>query len=203
MRNVWDLTAEEAAEQALNSDPETRVADELVAQLFSEQAFLIEASNDEIRNTFPPDEAATILAYRLQQDSSQSDLGDFDTRLVASSGLVASIWLAFPNAVPQTMPRAEGGYTSNHVVRIGDGYISLIARWTRQSLSLSWEHVALPASSYILGVFRATTDDSLLTRPYVLGRLDAGDWNALAEDLGFDLDQPWLLQIVVISDIEQ
>jgi len=61
MRNLWELTPEEAAEQAGLSASDTREADELVAPIMAEQMFLLEASEAEIAAVLPPDEAAYVL----------------------------------------------------------------------------------------------------------------------------------------------
>jgi hypothetical protein len=68
MRNVWDLTSDELSTLAARSSAATRAAHELMAPIFAEQTFLLEATDEEIRAALSPGDADYVIAGR-QHDS--------------------------------------------------------------------------------------------------------------------------------------
>lgn len=67
-RRPSDLTDEEALAEAKRLQSRRRAADRVAAGLFSEQAFIHTASEEELRAALPPDEAGAILAHRMRSE---------------------------------------------------------------------------------------------------------------------------------------
>ena len=63
MPELWELTDEEAAEEARLLEDELRAADRADASMYSEMHALLQASNEEL-DALPPDEAEYVRRYR-------------------------------------------------------------------------------------------------------------------------------------------
>lgn len=74
MRRPSDLTDEEALAEAKRLQSRRRAADRIAAGLFSEQAFIHTASEEELRAALPLQEAEEILAYRRRQQEDDASV---------------------------------------------------------------------------------------------------------------------------------